>query len=67
LNLRLVLAGFGLVTCAVLAIGLLWAGSRPLAAVVGALAVVSLVDLVVIQLRRRQARRAHRESGSLFG
>jgi Flp pilus assembly protein TadB len=67
LNLRLALAVFGLVCCALLTVGLLRVGNRPLALVVGALAVVSLVDLVVIQLRRRQARRTHRESGSLFG
>lgn len=67
LNLRLALAGFGLVTCALLALALRWTGHPAFAVVAGVLAVVALVDLVVIQLRRRRARRTHTGSGSLFG
>jgi uncharacterized membrane protein YqjE len=67
LNLRLVLASFGLVTCALLALALLWIGSRVLAAVAAVLAVAALVDVVVIQLRRRQARPTDPGRRSLFG
>ncbi|MCW2643322.1 MAG: hypothetical protein JWP76_5628 [Dactylosporangium sp.] len=67
LNLRLVLASFGLVTCALLAIALLWIGSRALAVVTGVLALLALVDLVVVQLRRRQARPTGPGRRSLFG
>jgi uncharacterized membrane protein YqjE len=67
LNLRLVLASFGLVTCALLAVGLLWVGTRPLAVVAGVLAIFALVDLVVVQLRRRQARPTDPGRRSLFG
>jgi hypothetical protein len=67
LNLRLLLACFGLVTCALLAVGLLRAGQPGLAAVAGLFALVALVDVVVIQLRRRQARRTHGGNGSVFG
>jgi uncharacterized membrane protein YqjE len=66
LNLRLVLAGFGLVSCAALAGLLWWAGYRPVAVVAGVLALVALVDLVVIQTRRRRRRRADPRHHSLF-
>jgi membrane protein implicated in regulation of membrane protease activity len=56
LNLRLVLATFGLVTCAVLAFLVGRAGLTGLAVVLAVLAVVAVVDIVVIQ-RRRTARR----------
>ncbi len=67
LNLRLVLASFGLVSCAVLA-GVLWSLGYPLAAALAAMvALTAVVDLVVIQ--RRRARRHREEPGvhhSLF-
>ena len=66
LNLRLVLAAFGLVSCAVLAGLLVWAGYRVAAVVVGLFAVVAAVDLVVIQLRRRARRRTDPDRHSLF-
>ena len=66
LNLRLVLAGFGLVSCAVLAGVLLWKGVLPAAVIAGVFAVAALVDLVVIQLRRRQRRRVDPGRHSLF-
>jgi hypothetical protein len=53
LNLRLVLALFGLVTSVLLGWWSWRVGLRPLAIALAALAVVALVDLVVIQLRRR--------------
>ncbi|MFG2057358.1 MULTISPECIES: DUF6343 family protein [Micromonospora] len=58
LNLRLVLATFGLVTMTVFAVLAFWAGIAWLGVVCAVLAVVAVVDLVVIQ-RRRAAR--HRE------
>ena len=57
LNLRLLLASFGLVTSAVLAF-LCWrADLTALAVLLTVLAVVAAVDLVVIQLRRAARRR----------
>jgi hypothetical protein len=58
LNLRLVLAAFGLVVCTVLAVLLFRAGWTVAAWLLVAWAVVALVDIVVIQLRRRARRRA---------
>jgi len=57
LNLRLALAGFGMVVCAVLAVLLMRAGARVPGWIFAALAVVAAVDAVVIQLRRRAAGR----------
>jgi Flp pilus assembly protein TadB len=56
LNLRLVLATFGLVFCLVLAVLVGRAGYPLPAVILGVLAAVAAVDLVVIQ-RRRAARR----------
>jgi hypothetical protein len=67
LNLRLLLASFGLVTCALLTVGLLRVGNRPLAVVTGLLALTALVDLVVIQLRRSRAKPGDPGRRSLFG
>ncbi|GAA3386600.1 DUF6343 family protein [Cryptosporangium minutisporangium] len=66
LNLRLVLAAFGFVVSAVLAVLLFVADQAVPAWIMVALAVVALVDLVVIQLRRRARNRAGSDSGSLF-
>ena len=58
LNLRLVLAVFGLLICTGLAL-LLWRWGRTVPAwIVAAWAVVASVDIVVVQLRRRARRRA---------
>ncbi|GAB1691703.1 hypothetical protein [Krasilnikovia sp. M28-CT-15] len=58
LNLRLVLALFGVVVCSVLAV-LLWRGGWTLPAwLLAAWALVAAVDAVVVQLRRRARRRA---------
>ena len=66
LNLRLVLAGFGLVVCGVAAV-LLWrAGLVVPALLMVLLAVVAAVDLVVVQARRRARRRAGDDNRSLF-
>lgn len=59
LNLRLALASFGLVASTVLAV-LSWrAGYLAVAWALIVLAVITVVDLVVIQLRRRQRRGEH--------
>ncbi|MEO3780030.1 DUF6343 family protein [Micromonospora sp. B11E3] len=58
LNLRLVLATFGLVTMVIFAVLAFWAGVAWLGVLCAILAAVAVVDLVVIQ-RRRAAR--HRE------
>ena len=66
LNLRLVLAGFGLVCSTGLAV-LLWHYGKTLAGwCMIVLAVIAAVDLVVIQLRRRARRRADPDRHSLF-
>jgi hypothetical protein len=66
LNLRLVLAGFGLITCSVLAAVLFGAGIDALGWVMVGLVVVAAVDLVVVQLRRRARRRIDGGHRSLF-
>jgi hypothetical protein len=58
LNLRLVLAAFGFVVCMVLAIVLWRMGWTVGGWLLAAWAVVALVDMVVVQLRRRARRRA---------
>lgn len=63
LNLRLIFALFGLVSCGVLAV-LTARADLPVAAVVlAALALVGLVDLVVV-LKRRAARRRTEPPGT---
>jgi hypothetical protein len=58
LNLRLALAIFGFVVCAVLAALLArWDQTVP-AWILAAWAVAALVDIVVVQMRRRARRRA---------
>lgn len=57
LNLRLVLALFGLVVCVVFAILFAWAGWTVATLIFAVAAVVTVVDLVVIQLRRAARRR----------
>lgn len=56
LNLRLVLATFGLITCGALAVISAWVGLPVLAGALVILALVAAADLVVIQ-RRRAARK----------
>jgi Flp pilus assembly protein TadB len=66
LNLRLALASFGLVCLLVLA-GVLFGYRHPVLAIpVLVLAAVTVVDLVVIQLRRRARRRTDPRRHSLF-
>ena len=57
LNLRLVLASFGLIFSLPLAVWAAVAGYMVPALLLGALAVVAFIDLFVIQYRRRQRRR----------
>lgn len=67
LNLRLGLAGFGLVCCGFLAWLAGRAGMTVLAVLLVVLAVVAAIDLVVIQRRRAARRREHpRSRRSLF-
>lgn len=67
LNLRLAMACFGLVSCAVLTVLAIRAGHAVLAVVLGLLAAVALVDIVIVQRRRAARRRADAgERHSLF-
>ena len=66
LNLRLVLATFGLLACAALAGVLLWRDYLAAGIAAAVLAAVALVDLVVIQRRRRQRRRTDPSEHGLF-
>jgi hypothetical protein len=58
LNLRLILAAFGFVVCTVLAVLLFRAGWTVVGWLVLALAVVAVIDLVVVQMRRRARKRS---------
>lgn len=66
LNLRLVLAAFGLVACGVLAGVLFWRDFPAAGVAAAVLAAIALVDLVVIQQRRRQRRRTDSADHSRF-
>jgi hypothetical protein len=66
LNLRLLLAGFGLVTSVVFAVLLFRAGFTGFGWFFAALALIAAVDLVVILLRRRARRRSGDTGRSLF-
>jgi Flp pilus assembly protein TadB len=66
LNLRLVLAAFGLVTSTIFAVLLFRVGAIGFGWVVVALAVIAAIDLVVVQLRRRARRRSGDTGHSLF-
>jgi len=57
LNLRLVLAAFGFVVCTVLAIWLFHAGWPVPGWLLLAWAAVAVIDMVVVQLRRRARKR----------
>jgi hypothetical protein len=58
LNLRLILAAFGFVICTVLAVLLFRGGWTVGGWLLLAWAVVAVVDMVVVQLRRRARKRA---------
>ena len=58
LNLRLVLAAFGLVVCTVLAVWLFRTGWTVPGWLLTAWAVAAAIDIVVVQLRRRARTRA---------
>jgi len=68
LNLRLILAAFGFVVCTLLAIWLFHIGWVVPGWLLLAWAAVAVVDMVVVQLRRRARRRAEGGDGhhSLF-
>lgn len=61
LNLRLLLAAFGLVAAVLLAVLAFMADQPVLGVLCTVLAVLAAIDLVVVQVRRRQRRR--REPG----
>lgn len=67
LSLRLVLAVFGVLSCAALVWLALWAGRRALAVLLVVLGAVALVDAVVIELRRRSAARSGAARGVSAG
>ncbi len=58
LNLRLALAAFGLVVCTVLSVLLFRAGWTVPGWLLAAWAVAAVIDIVVVQLRRRARSRA---------
>ena len=68
LNLRLILAAFGFVVCTLLAIWLFHMGWTVPGWLLLAWAAVAVVDMIVVQLRRRARRRAEGGDGhhSLF-
>jgi hypothetical protein len=67
LNLRLLLAAFGFVICTLLAIWLWRNGWRVPAWILAAWALIAVIDMVVVQLRRRARRREEGGRGhSLF-
>lgn len=69
LNLRLALASFGLVVCAVLGALVLWAGHVVVGLLLLVLAIAAAVDLVVVARRRRHRaalNRGDRGRGGLF-
>jgi hypothetical protein len=63
LNLRLLLASFGLIFCAGLGVLVVLAGQPFLAVILFVLAAVAVVDLVIIT-RRRAARRREEPPGT---
>jgi hypothetical protein len=58
LNLRLILAAFGFVVCAALAVLLFVTGRTLPGWLLAAWAVVALIDMLVVQMRRRARKRA---------
>jgi uncharacterized membrane protein YqjE len=67
LNLRLVLASFGLVCVAVLMFLAIWKHNLVLAIFCCVLASITITDIVVITIRRRRrSRREHGAHHSLF-
>ena len=66
LNLRLVLAIFGLVSSAVFAVLAFRAGWAVAGWLLTVMAVIAAVDVVVVQMRRRARRRVQGPGQSLF-
>lgn len=58
LNLRLILAAFGFVVCTVLSVLLFMTGWKLPGWLLAAWAVVAVIDMVVVQMRRRARKRA---------
>jgi hypothetical protein len=67
LNLRLVLAAFGFVVCTALSVLMFRAGWTVPAWLLAGWAMVAVIDMIVVQLRRRARKRAeHGGDHSLF-
>jgi hypothetical protein len=66
LNLRLVLAAFGFVVCTVLSVLSFRAGWTVAGWLLAAWAVVAVIDMMVVQFRRRARKRAEDGNHSLF-
>jgi hypothetical protein len=67
LNLRLVLAAFGFVICTVLSVLMFRAGWTVAGWLLAGWALVAVIDMIVVQLRRRARKRAeHGGDHSLF-
>jgi hypothetical protein len=66
LNLRLVLAAFGFVVCTVLSVLSFRAGWTVAGWLLAAWAVVAVIDMIVVQFRRRARKRAGDGNHSLF-
>jgi hypothetical protein len=66
LNLRLVLAAFGFLVCTVLSVLLFRAGWTVPAWLLAAWALIAVIDLVVVQFRRRARKGAEGGDHSLF-
>jgi hypothetical protein len=66
LNLRLLLAGFGLVVSAVFAVLLIRAGYTVVGWVMAGIAVLALANGIVVQMRRHARRGAGQSSTSIF-
>ena len=66
LNLRLILAAFGFVVTTLLAIWLFYMGWTVPGWLLVAWAAVAVVDMVIVQLRRRARRRAEGGDGHLL-
>jgi hypothetical protein len=66
LNLRLVLAAFGFVICTVLSVLSFRADWTVAGWLLAAWALVAVIDIIVVQLRRRARKRADGDHHSLF-
>ena len=66
LNLRLALAVFGLVACSAAAVVVIRLGFPLVGGMLVVFAVIAVIDIVVVQLRRRARRRTDPKNHSMF-